>query len=158
LYVRFDSIMLPNGVKRDFRARLGGVDGQNSGELDRAEGKLKGEGNKAGDARTVGETAGVGASVGVIAGSAAGNAGMGAGIGAAAGAAAGLIGVLATRGPDAVLLRGSTVEMVLDRPVRYSDTDLNFSGAPAPRPAAIAPAAVPEGARTQPIGSKRWPW
>src|SRR4249920_3732223 len=44
LYVRFDSLTLPNGVTRDFRARLGGVDGQNSGELDRAEGKLKGEG------------------------------------------------------------------------------------------------------------------
>ena len=44
---------------------------------------------------------------------------MGAGIGAAAGAAAGLIGVLATRGPDAVLARGSTVEMVLDRPVQF---------------------------------------
>src|SRR5438270_13236717 len=30
LYVRFDSLTLPNGVTRDFRARLGGVDGQNS--------------------------------------------------------------------------------------------------------------------------------
>ena len=28
LYVRFDSLTLPNGVTRDFRARLGGVDGQ----------------------------------------------------------------------------------------------------------------------------------
>src|SRR5690349_10457974 len=35
LYVRFDSLTLPNGVTRDFRARLGGVDGQTSGELDR---------------------------------------------------------------------------------------------------------------------------
>src|SRR3954466_6761077 len=114
LYVRFDSLTLPNGVTRDFRARLGGVDGQNSGELDRSEGKVRSEGNKVGDARSVGEAAGAGASVGVIAGSAAGHTGMGAGIGAAAGAAAGLVGVLATRGPDAVLSRGSTVEMVLD--------------------------------------------
>src|SRR4051794_36838186 len=94
LYVRFDSLTLPNGVTRDFRARLGGVDGQNSGELDRSEGKVKSEGNKGGDVRTVGEAAGAGASIGMIAGSAAGHTGMGAGLGAAAGAAAGLIGIL----------------------------------------------------------------
>jgi type IV secretion system protein VirB10 len=135
LYIRFDSLTLPNGVTRDFRARVGGLDGAATGELDRAEGKIKSEGNKVGDARNVGEAAGAGASIGVIAGSAAGHAGMGAGIGAAAGAAAGLIGVLATRGPDAVLARGSTVEMVLDRPVNFEDGELNFGNYQPPRPA-----------------------
>jgi type IV secretion system protein VirB10 len=151
LYVRFDSLTLPNGVTRDFRARLGGVDGQTAGELDRSEGKVKSEGNKAGDARTVGEVAGAGASVGAIAGRSV----TGVGIGAAAGAAAGLIGVLATRGPDAVLARGSTVEMVLDRPVTFEDNDLNFTGAQAPRSAvSSAPAAAPASSSTR----KRWPW
>jgi type IV secretion system protein VirB10 len=158
LYVRFDTLTLPNGVTRDFRARLGGVDGQSSGELDKSEGKVKSEGNKAGDARTVGEAAGAGASIGVIAGSAAGHTGMGAGIGAAAGAAAGLIGVLATRGPDAVLARGSTVEMVLDRPVSFSDNDLNFGGYQPPR--AAGSTAPPDAAK--PAGAtgvhRRWPW
>ena len=143
LYIRFDSLTLPNGVTRDFRARMGGVDAQASGELDRAEGKVKSEGNKSGDARTVGESAGVGASVGAIAGNAAGRAGMGAGIGAAAGAAAGLIGVLASRGPDAVLQRGTTVEMVLDRPIAYDGDELNF-GNYQPRSAVPAAAAAPD--------------
>jgi type IV secretion system protein VirB10 len=149
LYVRFDSLTLPNGVTRDFRARLGGVDGQTSGELDKSEGKVKSEGNKAGDARSVGEAAGAGASVGVIAA----RSGMGAGIGAAAGAAAGLIGVLATRGPDAVLARGSTVEMVLDRPVTFDDSDLNFGGYQAPRSAVNSAPAT-----SAPAARKRWPW
>lgn len=150
LYVRFDSLTLPNGVTRDFRARLGGVDGQTSGELDRSEGKVRSEGNKGGDARTVGEVAGAGASVGAIAGRSA----MGVGIGAAAGAAAGLIGILATRGPDAVLARGATVEMVLDRPVTFDDADLNFGGYQAPRSAVnSAPAQS-----TAPAARKRWPW
>src|SRR5581483_9700287 len=109
LYIRFDSLTLPNGVTRDFRARVAGLDGQASAELDKSEGKIKGDANKAGDARTIGETAGAGASIGVIAGNAAGNTALGAGIGAAAGAAAGLIGILTTRGPDAVLSRGTTV-------------------------------------------------
>ena len=66
------------------------------------------------------------AAFGVIAGSASGHYGMGAGIGAAAGAAAGLVGVLVSRGPDAILAKGSTVEMVLDRPLLYTESELNF--------------------------------
>src|SRR5437762_5917460 len=131
LYVRFDSLTLPNGVTRDFRARVGSLDGRGSEELDRSEGKIRSEGNKGGDARTIGEAAGAGASIGVIAGGASnGHYGMGTGIGAGAGAAAGLVGVLLSRGPDAVLAKGSTVEMVLDRPLSFNAEELDFSGAP----------------------------
>jgi len=136
LYIRFDSLTLPNGVTRDFRARMGGMDASASGNLDRGEGKVSSEGNKSGDVKTVAETASAGASIGGIAGSVAGHTGMGLGIGAAAGAAAGLIGVLATRGPDAVLPRGSTVEMVLDRSVTFSENDLNFGSYQPPHGAA----------------------
>src|SRR5207245_11343924 len=41
LYVRFDSLTLPNGVTRDFRARIGTLDGRASEELDKNEGKVK---------------------------------------------------------------------------------------------------------------------
>jgi type IV secretion system protein VirB10 len=44
---------------------------------------------------------------------------MGVGIGAAAGAAAGLASVFGSRGPDAVLRRGTTVEMMLDRDLSF---------------------------------------
>jgi len=130
LFVRFDSLTLPNGVTRDFRARVGGIDGRSSEELDRTEGKIRSEGNKSGDARTVGEAAGAGASIGTIAGGASGgHYGMGAGIGAGAGAAAGLIGVLLSRGPDAVLAKGSTIEMVLDRPIGFTASEIEFGPA-----------------------------
>jgi hypothetical protein len=129
LYLRFDSLTLPNGVTRDFRARIGGIDGRASEELDKDEGKVRSEGNKSGDARTVGEAAAAGASVGTIAGGVTGHYGMGAGIGAAAGAAAGLMSVLLTRGPDAVLAKGSTLEMVLDRPLHFDENELDFSHA-----------------------------
>src|ERR1700683_675140 len=126
LYVRFDSLTLPNGVTRDFRARMGSLDGRAPETLDTQEGKIQGEGDQAGDIKTVGEGAGVGATIGGLAGAAAGHAGMGAGIGAAAGATAGLIGVLLTRGPDAVLAKGTTMEMVLDRPLEFSLADIDF--------------------------------
>lgn len=141
LFLRFDSLTLPNGVTRDFRATLGTIDGRTQAELDRSEGKIRSEGNKSGDARSVGEATAAGASVGVIAGSAAGSPGMGAGIGAAAGATAGLLGVLLSRGPDAVLSKGTTVEMVLDRPLRFEESELDFSSAGYNRPRATESAA-----------------
>ncbi|HLH43862.1 MAG TPA: hypothetical protein VKV74_12795 [Bryobacteraceae bacterium] len=127
-YLRFDTLTLPNGVTRDFRATVSNLDGRASEDLDRKEGSIKSEGNKSGDARTVGETTAAGASIGAIAAGA-----RGAGLGAAAGAAAGIAGVLFTRGPDAVLARGTTVEMVLDRAIQYDESELDFSHAP-PRP------------------------
>ena len=122
LYLRFETLTLPNGVTRDFRARADQVEGQ---KIDRAEGKIEGEGNKAADARVIGETAAAGASVGAIAGAATHHPGTGMGVGAAAGAATGLAAVLLTRGPDVVLAPGTTVEMVLDRALRYSPDELS---------------------------------
>ncbi len=134
LYVRFDSLTLPNGVTRDFRARIDSLDGRAREDLDREEGKIRSEGNKAGDARTVGEAAAAGASAGTIAGAIGGNTGMGAGIGAAAGATAGLVGVLLSRGPEAVLAKGTTLEMVLDRPLVFTEEEIDFGPAmPKPR-------------------------
>jgi type IV secretion system protein VirB10 len=130
LYIRFDSLTLPNGVMRDFHASISQLDGMSSDDLDKREGKVKSPTNKGGDVRTIGEAAAGGASIGSIAGAVSGHPGMGAGIGAAAGAAAGLIGVLLTRGPDAVLERGSTMEMVLDRRLEFSNGDMDYSKAP----------------------------
>jgi len=139
MYVRFDSLTLPNGVTRNFLGRIGGMDGNTPGTLDRAEGKVTADGNRSGDLRTVAETTANGAGVGGIIGSAAGHPGLGVGAGAAAGAAAGLIAVLVSRGPDAVLARGTTVEMVLDREISFSDTELNFGNYQPPRASGGAP-------------------
>src|ERR1035438_2798414 len=130
LYIRFDTLTLPNGVSRDLRSRMDSMDASSSGELDRTEGKVKSEGNKAGDLKTVAETTGAGASVGAIAGNAMGHGLAGLGAGAAAGLAGGLIYVLASRGPDAVIAKGSTVEMVLDRSIAFNASDIDFSNAP----------------------------
>jgi len=126
LYLRFDSLTLPNGITRDFRARLGGIDGRGGEEFVKNEGKVQSEGNKAGDARTVAEAAGAGATIGLIAGAANHHYGMGGGIGAAVGATAGLMAVLLTRGPDAVLAKGSTIEMITDRPLQFQKSEIDF--------------------------------
>ena len=126
LYVRFDSIILPNGITRDFRSRLGGIDARGSEHLDSKEGVVRGDSNKGGDVKTV-ATGGLG---GASLGGLITRGGMGAGIGGAAGAAAGLAGVLLTRGPDAVLAKGSTVEIILDRPLSFEADEVTFGGIP----------------------------
>lgn len=142
LSVRFDSITLPNGITRDFRSRLGSVDARSGEKLDQKEGQVIADSNKGGDAKTVATGGMGGATIGAVAGSAAGHAGMGAGIGAAAGAAAGMAGVLFTRGPEAELTKGSTIEMILDRPLTFQADEVNFtttgtgnfSNGPGPQP------------------------
>ncbi|MDX2154624.1 MAG: hypothetical protein SFV54_28030 [Bryobacteraceae bacterium] len=127
LYVRFDSLILPNGVTRDFRARVGAVDGRGTEELDREEGRIRGEGTKGQDAMVVATTTATGASIGGLAGAVGGRPGLGVGAGALGGAAAGLVGVLVSRGSDAALPKGTTVEMVLDRELAFSPEELDFS-------------------------------
>jgi hypothetical protein len=122
LNFRFETLTLPTGISRDFRSRAGSVDTQ--GSLDRKEGRVQGESNKGGDIRMVATTTAAGAGVGTLAGAAAGHYGLGAGVGAAAGALAGLGGVMATRGPDVVIPPGTTMELVLDRELRFSATEI----------------------------------
>jgi type IV secretion system protein VirB10 len=130
LQVRFDSLTLPNGVNRNFRADLAAIDGRDDQTLKREESKVTGPGDKRGDVGTVEGTTIAGTVIGSGIGVAARNVALGAGIGVGAGAAAGLLAVLLTRGPDAILGKGSSVEMVLDRPLVYQEGDLDFSNAP----------------------------
>jgi type IV secretion system protein VirB10 len=123
LYIRFDTLTLPNGVSRDFTSRLANADTSN-GKVDREEGKITGQRDTGGDVKTTAEGAGIGAGIGGIAGGAAGAPLKGVGIGAAAGAAAGLAGVFGKHKADASLPRGTTVEMVTDRDLRYQRSEL----------------------------------
>jgi hypothetical protein len=155
-YVRFDSLNLPNGTTRDFRARLGSLDGRAAETLDKNEGKIKSEGDKAGDLKTIGEAAGIGAGAGGLGGAAGGHPVMGAGIGAAAGATAGLMYVLLSRGPDAVLGKGTTMDMVLDRPLQFTSAEVDFKNAP-PAAGHLSDGPGPAPSRkTQ--SSRRWPY
>lgn len=124
LYVRFDSLTLPNGVTRDFRARIGSLDGRASETLDRDEGRIKGDGNVGDDIRKGADVAMTGASVGTLAGAVSGRPGTGLLAGSMAGIAAGTVMALLTRGPDIVLAKGTTLDMITDRPLEYEDREV----------------------------------
>ena len=118
MMLRFESLTTPDGVTKDFRSHVSGAE-PSAGQVD-SEGRIKSSGDKAGDAGKVGKTTATGA---VIGAGAAGATGLG--VGAAAGAAVGLARVLSGRGPDVNIRRGDVVEMTLDRPVRFDDTEVH---------------------------------
>lgn len=133
LGIRLEQLILPNGVIRSLLGRPGMIDGRSPGDFDRESGTVKSEGTKGEDASDIATAAGAGASIGAIAGSVAGRTGTGLGIGSAAGAAAGLASVLLTRGPDAMLDRGTHLEMLLEGDLAFTEDELkgmNPVGAP----------------------------
>jgi len=99
------TVMLPGAVEN--------LPGSEKQTVRDKEGSIQQDGSKGKDAETVAKTAGAGAGVGSIAGRNL----KGAGIGGAAGAAAGLAYVLFSRGPDINLPTGTSVQIVLERPL-----------------------------------------
>jgi hypothetical protein len=137
--MRLTTLILPNG----YTVKLDGVptnaDNGNGAYASKEGGQINKDRDKGADAGTVITTTGAGAGIGAVAGGA-----RGAGIGAGIGAAAGLAAVMMARGPDLELPRGSTVDIVLDRPIYLDPAKINFSEpgratalpAPPPRPPA----------------------
>lgn len=117
LSVRLNTMILPNGYTVDFNAIPTGA-GTGGNESVEEEGRIKGDTDKSSDIGMVVKTTSIGAGIGGVAT----RSGKGVGIGAAAGAAAGIIGTLFTRGPELELPRGTTVDVMLDRPL-YLDSD-----------------------------------
>jgi type IV secretion system protein VirB10 len=123
LFIRFDSLTLPNGATRDFRSRLNSAEGA---KVDREEGKVSGERDTGKDVGRVAGTTVMGASLGGVIGAAKGSAMKGVGIGSAAGAAVGLGSILLKKGPDATLRQGTTMDMVLDRDITFMASELRW--------------------------------
>jgi type IV secretion system protein VirB10 len=123
LALEYDSITLrTTGVSRDLRSRPDSVD--NFGSLDKTEGRIQSESSKGADAGRVAQTTAIGTGVGAAIGGATGHLGAGAGLGAAGGAIAGLAHVFGSRGKQVVLPAGTTMDMTLDRDLRFTDEDL----------------------------------
>jgi hypothetical protein len=123
LMIKLTTMILPNAYMVNLNAVPSNA-GTGGNETTDSEGKIIGDSEKGHDIGTIAKTTAAGAGIGGLAT----RTGTGVGIGAAAGAAAGLAAVLLTRGPDAEMPRGSTVEAVIDRSL-YLDADkVQFTG------------------------------
>ena len=110
LMIKLNTLILTNGYMVNLNAvpRDAGTGGRETVDN---EGKVIGDSDKASDVGTVAKTTAAGA-----------------GIGAGVGAAAGLMAVLLTRGPDAELPRGTTVDVTLNRPILLDSDKDQFTG------------------------------
>lgn len=122
MMIKLTTIILPNGYMVNMNA-VPGSGGTGGGETVDKEGRVTGDSDKASDAGTVLKTTAAGAGIGAIAA----GSGKGAGIGAGIGAATGLAAVLLSRGPDAEMPRGSTVEAVTERPLLLDADKVQFT-------------------------------
>ncbi|HXX20475.1 MAG TPA: hypothetical protein VEJ46_13810 [Candidatus Acidoferrum sp.] len=121
MMIRLTTMILPNAYMVNLNASPSGAS-TGGAETVNNEGKVIGDSDKSSDLGTVIRTTEAGTGIGAGVGAASGNVGRGAGIGAGVGALVGLGAVLLTRGPEAELPRGSTLEAVIDRPI-YLDAD-----------------------------------
>jgi type IV secretion system protein VirB10 len=120
LRIRLNTLILPNGYTVDLNAEPHSADG--GGTKTDSEGKITGPGGKGKDAGTIATTTATGAGIGAIAAG-----GKGAGIGAGIGGVAGLAAVLLSRGPDAQLPRGSSMDLVLERDLQLEAEQVHYT-------------------------------
>jgi hypothetical protein len=119
--MRLNMLILPTGYTVDLNAAPRSADSGGKETMDE-EGKVTGGGNKGQKAGTVATTTATGAGIGAIAAG-----GKGAGIGAGIGGLAGLAAVLLTRGPEAELPRGSTMDVVLEHDLTLDGSQIQFT-------------------------------
>jgi hypothetical protein len=119
--MRLNTLILPNGYTVDLNAAPRSADSGGKETMD-SEGKVTGSGGKGKDVETVATTTVTGAGIGAIAGGA-----KGAGIGAGIGGLAGLGAILLTRGPEAELPRGSTLDVVLEHDLILDGSQIQYT-------------------------------
>jgi len=113
LQVHFTTLIFPNGYTVELPGALQNTPGAENSSVADKEGTVKANGQKGKDAATIGTTTAGGAAIGGLATGTLKGAGIGGGIGAGVG----LIKVLVTRGQEVRLPTGTSLEMVLQRPL-----------------------------------------
>jgi hypothetical protein len=109
----FNSMIFPNGYTVDLPGALKSEPGATNSNVSDEEGTVKADSQKGKDAGTVAKTGATGAVIGTVAT----GTGRGAAIGGLAGTAVGLGQVLFTRGQDVRIEQGTSLEMVIQRPL-----------------------------------------
>lgn len=132
LRIRLNTLIFPNGYTVDLNAEPHSTDGGKT-KTD-SEGKITGPGGKGKDVETVAATTVTGAGIGAIAGG-----GKGAGIGAGIGGVAGLAAVLLSRGPEAQLPRGSSMDLVLERDLQLEAEQVHYTNVGQPNTVIVQP-------------------
>lgn len=123
LLMHFTTMIFPNGYTVSLPGAVDSLPGADDSKIKDKEGTVQHSGEKGHDTATVAGTGATGAMIGAAAGG-----GKGALLGAAAGGATGLAIAMLTRGSDVRFEAGTTIEMVLQRPLTLQESRLHRSG------------------------------
>jgi type IV secretion system protein VirB10 len=121
--MHFTTLIYPNGYTVMLPGSVDNIPGADKTSMKGTEGTIRQDGQKGQDAAQIAETGATGAVIGGVAGG-----GKGALLGAATGGAVGTAIAMLTRGNDVKLDNGTSIEMVIQRPVT-----LDASRMPAPK-------------------------
>jgi hypothetical protein len=122
--LHFTTMIFPNGSVVEVPGVLNSLPGSDGPKVKDSEGTVEQAGNKGRDVGNIAKGAAIGAEAGVFGGAASGDVAKGVGYGSLAGVAAGTIYTLLTRGNDIVIPSGTSVEMVLQRPLVLQQSQL----------------------------------
>jgi len=120
LLMNFTTLVYPSGYTVMMPAGVENMPGSEQQSVKDKEGTVQQAGSKAKDAQTIATAAGTGATIGAIADHSA----KGAGLGALGGGVVGTAIALLSRGPELTLPVGTSVQMVLDRPLVLQESKL----------------------------------
>jgi type IV secretion system protein VirB10 len=125
LLMHFTTMIFPNGQVVGIPGAVDNLPGSGGPSVKGEEGTIEQASNKGKDAGNVAKGGVIGASGGVIGGAATGRPLAGAAVGGLAGVAGGLIYTLLTRGDEVVIPEGTSLEMVMQRPLELQASQLN---------------------------------
>jgi hypothetical protein len=149
--LHFTTMIFPNGAVIEVPGVLNSLPGSDGPKVKDSEGTVEQAGSKGRDVGNVLKGAAIGAEGGVLGGAATGNVAKGIGYGGLAGAAAGTIYTLFTRGNDIVIPTGTSVEMVLQRPLILQESQLAGNDQTHGQAAQMVPASQQQPMRKQRI-------
>lgn len=152
LMMHFVSMAFPNGVVIALPGAVDKIPGTNGAHVSDKEGLIEADNTKGADAKTIAGTTLTGAGVGGLVGYAADAPGTAIGVGAGVGAAVGIIGTMMKHGEDITFPEGSTVVMVMQRPLEVQEQQLagmsNLTGYDVPQ---MSPQMTPVNAQQLPL-------
>ncbi len=124
LLMHFTTMIFPNGQVVGIPGTVNDLPGSGGPAVKGEEGTIEQASNKGKDAGNIAKGGIIGATGGVIGGAASGSPGAGAAVGGLAGVAGGLIYTLLTRGDEVVIPEGTSLEMVMQRPLELQASQL----------------------------------
>lgn len=121
ILLHFTTLIYPNGYTVSMPATLESADSADTQNVKDKEGTVQAQGTKGKDAATIATSTGTGTMIGGLSRGSMKGAGVGAGLGAAVGIAT----TLFTRGDEVRLESGTSVEMVITRPVELDPSRID---------------------------------